>query len=369
MYWRCAIKGRGAGQIGMSGADVTYNGTVIGTVAGGSGGSPLVISFNASSSVAAVQALMRNITFVNTDTANPPETSRSVLFTLKDGGGTDYNGHDTATATVTVNVARVNDAPILAPASPILGTITEDDSASGLTTTVAALTGSTISDVDNGAVQGIAVTGLVSGNGLWQYNTGSGWNAIGTVADTGALLLRPADSIRFIPDGKNATTATVTYRAWDQATGSAGGKVNTTAGDGTRAAPTDTSAFSIAHDTATVNVTAVNDAPTGLGNLTLTSIGEDTVSPAGAAINALTGLDFQDVDTGATLAGVAIIGNAANPSTEGVWQYATDGNWKDYRHRGRRRDGAGLVRRDAGAFRACIELQWYTAQPDGQGAG
>ena len=120
---------------------------------------------------------MRNITFVNTDTANPPVSNRSVLFTLKDGGGTDYSGHDTATATVTVTVARVNDAPILAAASPVLGTITEDDIATGLTTTVAALAGSTISDVDIGAVQGIAVTGLVSGNGLWQYNTGSGWNA------------------------------------------------------------------------------------------------------------------------------------------------------------------------------------------------
>jgi hypothetical protein len=321
-------QGSGTGQIAISGTDVTYNGTAIGTFAGGTGGSPLVITFNASSSVAAVQAVMRNITFVNTDTANPPVSNRSVLFTLKDGGGTDYSGHDTATATVTVTIARVNDAPILAPALPNLGTITEDDIATGLTTTVAALAGGTISDVDAGAVQGIAITGLVSGNGLWQYNTGSGWNAIGAVADTGALLLRPADSVRFIPDGNNATTATVTYRAWDQSTGAAGAKADTTAGDGARVAPTDTSAFSIAHDTATVNVTAMNDAPTGLGNLTLTSIGEDTANPAGAVINALTGLNFQDVDTGATLAGVAVIGNAANSSTEGVWQYATDGNWK-----------------------------------------
>ena len=319
-------QGSGTGQIGISGTDVTYNGTAIGTVAGGTGGIPLVIIFNSSASVASVQAVMRNITFVNTDTANPSESNRSVLFTLKDGGGTDYSGHDTATATVTVTVARVNDAPILAAASPDLGTITEDDIVIGLTTTVAALAGSTITDVDNGAVQGIAITGLVSGNGLWQYNTGSGWNAIGMVADTGALLLRPADSIRFIPDGNNATTATVTYRAWDQTTGAAGTKVDTSAPH--TSAPADTSAFSLAHDTATVNVTAVNDAPMGLGNLTLTSIGEDTVNPAGAAINTLTGLNFQDVDTGATLAGVAVTGNTANPVTEGVWQYATDGNWK-----------------------------------------
>ena len=300
--------------------------------------------------------------------ANPPVSNRSVLFTLKDGGGTEYSGHDTATATVTVTVARVNDAPILAAASPVLGTITEDDIATGLTTTVAALTGSTITDVDNGAVQGIAITGLDSGNGLWQYNTGSGWNAVGTVADTGALLLRPADSIRFIPDGKNADTASVTYRAWDQTTGSAGVKVNTTAGDGTRAAPTDTSAFSIAHDTATVNVMALNDAPSGLGNLVLTSVGEDTVNPAGAAINSLTGLNLQDVDTGATLAGVAIIGNTANSISEGVWQYSetvtgkTSARWPTARQRWRYPPRRRCV------F-ACIELQRYTSQPDGQCAG
>ncbi|KJV05962.1 hypothetical protein VZ94_14500, partial [Methylocucumis oryzae] len=83
-------------------------------------------------------------------------------------------------------------------------------------------------------------------------------------------------------------------------------------------------------DTATLTITALNDAPTSVGNLTLTSIPEDTSNPSGAAINTLTGLGFQDVDTGATLSGILVVANTANGTTEGVWQYSTDGtNWED----------------------------------------
>jgi len=79
----------------------------------------------------------------------------------------------------------------------------------------------------------------------------------------------------------------------------------------------------------TVSVTAVNDAPTGLGNLTLAAVNEDTASPSGTAISALTGLSFADVDSGSSLGGVAVVGNTANSSTEGVWQYSTNAgtNW------------------------------------------
>ncbi|MCK9622770.1 MAG: DUF4347 domain-containing protein, partial [Methylobacter sp.] len=79
----------------------------------------------------------------------------------------------------------------------------------------------------------------------------------------------------------------------------------------------------------TVSVTAVNDAPTGLGSLTLTAVNEDIASPSGAAINTLTGLSFADVDSGSSLGGVAVVGNTANSSTEGVWQYSTNAgtNW------------------------------------------
>ncbi|MDP2678795.1 MAG: DUF4347 domain-containing protein, partial [Rhodoferax sp.] len=83
--------------------------------------------------------------------------------------------------------------------------------------------------------------------------------------------------------------------------------------------------------TQTISITAVNDAPTGLGNLTLVAVDEDTTDPTGVAISSLTGLAFADVDASASLAGVAVVGNTANTTTEGVWQYSSDAgaHWFD----------------------------------------
>ena len=64
-------QGTGAGQIGVSGSNVTYQGVTIGTFTGGTGGTDLVITLNASADAAAVSALTQNITYENTDTDNP----------------------------------------------------------------------------------------------------------------------------------------------------------------------------------------------------------------------------------------------------------------------------------------------------------
>ena len=127
----------------------------------------------------------------------------------------------TATDTASITVTAVNDAPVLDNSgTPTLTTITENDTSNG-GDLVSAFVGASITDVDTGALEGIAITGLVSGNGTWQYDSGGGWTAVGAVADNSALLLRATDSLRFVPDGLNADAGTVTYRAWDQATGSA----------------------------------------------------------------------------------------------------------------------------------------------------
>lgn len=81
-----ADAGTGAGQIGISGASVTFGGIVIGTVAGGSGANDLVITLNANATPAATEALIRAVQFSNTD-ANPAAPARSIGFTLLDGDG------------------------------------------------------------------------------------------------------------------------------------------------------------------------------------------------------------------------------------------------------------------------------------------
>ena len=55
----------------MAGATVSYGGTAIGTFVGGSGGVDLVITLNTFADATATSALVQNITYENTDTANP----------------------------------------------------------------------------------------------------------------------------------------------------------------------------------------------------------------------------------------------------------------------------------------------------------
>jgi hypothetical protein len=61
-----------------------------------------------------------------------------------------------------------------------------------------------------------------------------------------------------VPNGENGTSANITYRAWDQTSGTEGTKLDTTTNGAT-------SAFSTATDTAAITVIAVNDAPTFAG--------------------------------------------------------------------------------------------------------
>jgi hypothetical protein len=82
-----------------------------------------------------------------------------------------------------------------------------------------------------------------------------------------------------------------------------------------------------------INVGAINDAPTRLApSAALATINEDAANPAGAKVSTLFGSAFSDaldqVASGSSadaLAGVAITGNAADPST-GHWQYSTNGS-------------------------------------------
>ena len=64
----------------MSGSNVSYAGTTIGSFTGGSSGTDLVITFNANADATATQALIQNITYENTDTDNPTTGNRTVTL-------------------------------------------------------------------------------------------------------------------------------------------------------------------------------------------------------------------------------------------------------------------------------------------------
>jgi len=84
---RVRNQGSNIGQIAVSGGTtVLYGGIAIGTISGGTGATPLVITFNANANAAAVRALTRNITF-ETAGSIPSLKQRTITFQLSDGQG------------------------------------------------------------------------------------------------------------------------------------------------------------------------------------------------------------------------------------------------------------------------------------------
>lgn len=204
--------------------------------------------------------------------------TRNTADTTSHGGSQAYSGE---LATVTVTVSAVNDAPVMTALGGALASINEDNlSHTGYL--VSDVLAASVSDVDTGAVEGFAVfaTDLdtVGYQGKWQYSLDDGntWTDVGTVSNNAALLLGADDFIRFVPDGKNAVSASFSFRAWDQSTGAAGSKVNASV-TGT------TTAFSSITDSRDISVTAVNDAPVlnTSGNPTLTFLLPDAAAPEG----------------------------------------------------------------------------------------
>jgi choice-of-anchor C domain-containing protein len=220
---------------------------------------------------------------------------------------------------IAVTITNVNEAPVLTPSSPTVA-LTEDSAPS--TMTVAALLGTSVADQDSGAVEGIAITSISGSIGTLEYSlNGTTWTTVGSVSSTSALLLRDTDFLRFSPNGQNGGTLSITYRAWDQTSGTAGTNADTATNGGT-------TAFSSATDTVTVTASSVNDAPvlgyTGMIGLTATN--EDTTSSVTLVSDILLTAIRSDVDSSA-LSGLAVTSVTAN----GTFQYSTDGvTWTNF---------------------------------------
>jgi hypothetical protein len=137
------------------------------------------------------------------------------------GGGELNTSNDTANDPTTV-IPQLPNAPVLSGSND-LSTISMDQIHND---------GDLVSSLLNGHLTlfrqsgqaGIAITGLNSSNGTWQYSTDDGfhWTTFGAVSDNSATLLGTSvhDRVRFVPDGVDGTnTATLTFRGWDQTDG------------------------------------------------------------------------------------------------------------------------------------------------------
>lgn len=298
---RLAIRNQGtdSGQIGVSGSNVTFGGTTIGTFTGGTGTTPLVVTFNANATPAAAQALVRNITFANVS-ENPSTANRTVNFTLTDG-----DGGTSETASRTVTVTAVNDAPVVATSG---GTTSYTENGSGVPVDGAL----TVSDVDSANLTGatVAITGnfassedalaFTNQNGITgSYNSATGVLTLSGSAST-ANYQTALRSVKYSNSGDNpsALTRTVTFAVSDGATDSAGA-------------------------TKDVTVTAVNDAPVVTAPATA-STNEDAALTFSSANG--TAITVGDVDAGTSSVTVTLTASNGTLTLGSTTDLSVSGN-------------------------------------------
>jgi len=140
-----------------------------------------------------------------------------------------------------VPTAPFNTVPVLVASSP---TLSIDVGASATVRVSALLAGATDAEGDP---LGIALTATTGAGWDYSINAGATWASVGAVTAAAALLLRPADVLRYTP-AAGVAQMTATWRAWDQSAGAAGGTIDASSGGGS-------SALSAATDQLLVTVT------------------------------------------------------------------------------------------------------------------
>ena len=294
-----AVRNQGTsdGQISVSGSNISYNpvggtgNTVIGTFAGGTAGTPLVITFtNNVANPEAVQALIQNITFANSS-ENPSTLPRTVTFSLNDGDGTANGGTNIGTATATINVTAINDAP-------------NTNSGSGSGNEDATSIAVSLSGTDDGTVASFRITSLPANGTL--YSDASILVPIlvnGTVPATGN-----AATVYFKPNANFNGTPTFQYAAIDDngsQDGSPATATITVTADAAVVANDDTIVTAVDND-ATFLVPQwallLNDVAGADGAATIESVSESTgelnsVSLSGSDVSVNTDNNFDDPET------------------------------------------------------------------------
>ena len=136
------------------------------------------------------------------------------------GGSTAYSS---AIETVTLTVNPVNDAPLWLTATPIsLGAIRNTVPNSASFPILTRLLNSNVSDVDTGALKGIAIIGIppVTAATVWYQLSGSTvWTQVTNATASSALLLPSNALLQVRPVAGFVGTAQIRFRAWDQTSG------------------------------------------------------------------------------------------------------------------------------------------------------
>lgn len=220
-----------------------------------------VLKLSSTETISDYQTVLRTVTYNNISDA-PATEDRLVTFQVYDGSNYSVE----ATSTIAINA--VNDAPILDNRGDMRFSTIDEDATNQIGNLVKSVIESAetggqdrITDPDTSfdaiSLEGIAVIEVGEGNGDWQYSTNAGtsWQDFGVVANSMATLLNLTARIRFLPHKNYYGPASITFRAWDQTSGSSGETgVDVSVNGGS-------SAFSLATEAASIDVLPVNDPP------------------------------------------------------------------------------------------------------------
>ncbi|HVQ07464.1 MAG TPA: Ig-like domain-containing protein [Allosphingosinicella sp.] len=249
--------------------------------------------------------------------------TRTITWTVSDGA-LGVPGGSQNSATTTINITAVNDAPV----NIVPGTQTISEDVAGVT-----IAGLQVSDPDaNPGITDITVTLTVQHGTLTLLNNVAGGLTAADIAGNGSATVTITGTINEINATFSAATGvtyvpTANYNGADTLQMVANDGGNT----GTGGPLSDT-------DNVTINITAVNDAPTVIdATQTAATILEDTPSAVGETVSSLFTTSFSDAldqqqtggnPTGSvanTLAGIAVVGGSTGAS--GSWQYFNGAIW------------------------------------------
>ncbi|NIY73322.1 hypothetical protein HCZ30_12880 [Marivivens donghaensis] len=217
--------------------------------------------------------------------------------------GTAYYGLDFSIGYAFANIGTsvsANVAPTVSGNYNGTG-LTEGDVTTAITVT--SLLGQVTSGDTDGDTLGIAVTGKSGTATGWQYSfDNSDWSSMSSVSDSMALLLDETAYLRLVTDQDNGATYTLTFRAWDQTTGTASGStlisLSNVSTNGS------TAAFSSGTGTYTVVAADANDGPA----LSVALVDQSVTAQQALTYQFAAG-SFTDVDTGDVLTYTATLAN------------------------------------------------------------
>ena len=171
--------------------------------------------------------------------------------------------------------AASNHAPTAANTSVVFPSIAEDDRSNTGIPVSQLLSLAGASDADGNQLS-IAVTSVDDSNGMWDIYYDKGWWNLTRykdqtkISDSNVYLVPNGCSIKFLPDADFNGQAFITFRVWDETTGTEDNKDSDSTVDASGSNNDGSTAFSAQTITASITVASVNDAPeihkTGLNN-------------------------------------------------------------------------------------------------------